>query len=79
MASVVDYDELVTKQRCEALYYGAFSLSTGMGLALATLIAPQILTAYGYTAASSLGVRLIFLVAAVIVVLGAVIFQGYRL
>ncbi|MBW4575944.1 MAG: MFS transporter [Aphanothece sp. CMT-3BRIN-NPC111] len=79
MASVVDYDELLTKQRSEALYYGAFSLSAGMGLALATLIVPRILTIYGYTATAPLGVRLVFLVAAVIVVLGAIIFQGYRL
>ncbi len=79
MASVVDYDELLTKQRREALYYGAFSLSSGMGLALATLIVPHILTVYGYTTTASLGVRLVFLVAAVIVVLGAVIFQSYRL
>ena len=79
MGSVVDYDEFLTRQRREAFHYGMFSLSAGIGMSLSSLIVPQIFEVYGYTATNPLGVRVVFLVAAAIVILGALALLGYRL
>lgn len=79
MGSVVDYDEFLTQHRREAFHYGAFSLSAGVGMSLSTLILPRIFALYGYTVAQPWGVRIVFLVAAVIVFLGAIALFGYRL
>jgi GPH family glycoside/pentoside/hexuronide:cation symporter len=79
MGSVVDYDEMFTGRRREAIYYGTFSLAVGVGPALAALILPQILEGFGYTAANPLGVRLAWLAVGAITLLGAAVFAGYRL
>jgi Na+/melibiose symporter-like transporter len=79
MGSVVDYDEMFTGRRREAIYYGTFSLAVGVGPSLAALILPQILTRFGYTAANPLGVRLAWLAIAALAFLGALAFVGYRL
>ena len=79
MGSVVDYDEFLTGQRREAFHYGTFSLSAGIGMALSSLIVPQIFQMYGYTATNSWGVRVVFLVAAAIISFGALVLRGYRL
>jgi len=79
MGSVVDYDEMFTGRRREAIYYGTFSLAAGVGPSLAALILPQILERFGYTAANPLGVRLAWLAVGVLALLGAVVFVGYRL
>lgn len=79
MGSVVDYDEMLTGQRREAIYYGTFSLAVGLGPSLAALILPQILERFGYTAANPLGVRLAWLATGAIALLGALAFVGYRL
>ena len=79
MGSVVDYDEMLTGRRREAIYYGTFSLAVGVGPSLAALILPQILTGFGYTAANPLGVRLAWLAIAGLALLGALAFVGFRL
>jgi glycoside/pentoside/hexuronide:cation symporter, GPH family len=79
MGSVVDYDEMFTHARREAIYYGTFSLAAGIGPALAALILPAILSRYGYTAANPLGIRVAWIVAGVCSLLGALAFIGYRL
>jgi glycoside/pentoside/hexuronide:cation symporter, GPH family len=79
MGSVVDYDEILTGHRREAFHYGTFSLSAGIGMSLSSLIVPQIFQMYGYTATDPLGVRVVFLVAAAIIGLGALVLRGYRL
>ena len=79
MAAVVDYDEWLTQQRREAFHYSIFSFSAGLGIALSTLIMPPIFSWYGYTVENPLGVRIVFLAAALLVGLGAVVFLGYRL
>jgi glycoside/pentoside/hexuronide:cation symporter, GPH family len=79
MGSVVDYDEILTGHRREAVHYGTFSLSAGIGMSLSSLIVPQIFQMYGYTATNPLGVRVVFLVAAAIIGLGALVLRGYRL
>ena len=79
MGSVVDYDEMFTGRRREAIYYGTFSLAAGVGPSLAALILPPILDRFGYTAANPLGVRLAWLAIGALALLGAVAFAGYRL
>ncbi len=79
MAAVVEYDEWLTHQRREAFHYSVFSLSSGIGVSLSTLVIAPIFSRYGYTVEQPLGVRVVFLAAAILVALGAVVFLGYRL
>jgi hypothetical protein len=71
MGSVVDYDEMSTHCRREAIYYGTFSQAAGIDPAVAALILPIILRRFGYTTANPLGVRLAWVVAGVCSFLGA--------
>jgi glycoside/pentoside/hexuronide:cation symporter, GPH family len=79
MGNVVDYDELITHARREAIYYGTFSFAIGLGTSVGTLILPLLLENFGYTQANPLGVRLAFPVMAVFVFLGYLIFRKYRI
>jgi len=79
MGNVVDYDELLTNRRREAIYYGTFSFAIGLGTSVGTLILPVLLENFGYTQANPLGVRLSFPVMAVFVFVGYLLFQKYRI
>jgi len=79
MGNVVDYDEMRTGRRREAIYYGTFSFANGLGIAVGTLILPLLLQTFGYTRANPLGVRLAFIAMAIFMLVGFVIFQKYRL
>ena len=79
MGSVVDYDEMFTNARREAIYYGTFSLAASIGPSLAALFLPLILENFGYTTANPLGVRVAWLVSAGFAFLGAIAFRGYKL
>ncbi|NSW52400.1 MAG: MFS transporter [Anaerolineae bacterium] len=78
MGNVVDYDEMLTHRRREAMYYGTFSFAIGLGTAVGTLVLPLLLERFGYTQANPLGVRLAFPVMAVFVAAGLLVFQRYR-
>lgn len=78
MGNVVDYDEMLTGRRREAIYYGTFSFALGLGIAVGTLVLPLLLQ-LGYTSANPMGVRLAFPVMALFMLAGFVVFQGYRL
>jgi Na+/melibiose symporter-like transporter len=79
MGNIVDYDELLTNRRREAIYYGTFSFAIGLGTAVGTLILPVLLESFGYTQANPMGVRVAFLVMSLFIVLGLIIFQKYRI
>ena len=79
MGSVVDYDEMFTHCRREAVYYSTFSFTAGVGHSLAVLILPLLLQHYGYTATNPLGVRLAFLASSLLILLAALVFTGYWL
>jgi GPH family glycoside/pentoside/hexuronide:cation symporter len=79
MGNVVDYDEMLTNRRREAIYYGTFSFAIGLGTSVGTLILPLLLENFGYTRANPLGVRLAFPVMAVFIFAGYFIFQKYRI
>jgi GPH family glycoside/pentoside/hexuronide:cation symporter len=78
MGNLVDYDEMLTNRRREAIYYGTFSFANGLGAALGTLILPLLLQNFGYTQANPLGVRLAFPVMALFIFAGYLLFQKYR-
>jgi len=79
MGSVADYDELKTKGRREAAYYGAFSLAVEGGPAIATLILPVLYQTFGYSQVDPLGVRLAFILIGLLAGLGIFFFRKYRL
>jgi glycoside/pentoside/hexuronide:cation symporter, GPH family len=79
MGNVVDYDELRTGRRREAIYYGTFSFAIGLGTSVGTLILPLLLDTFGYTRTNPLGVRLAFPIMAVLMLVGFAVFQKYRL
>lgn len=79
MGSVADYDELQTKTRREAVYYGAFSLAVEGGPTVSTLLLPLLYQNFGYTAANPLGVRLAYLVIGLLVGIGLIFFRSYQL
>lgn len=79
MGDVVEQDAKVTGQRREAFHYSIFSFSIGMGLSFSTLIIPLIFSQYGYSLENPTGVRIVFLVAAVLVMLSVVTLRGYKL
>ncbi len=79
MGNVVDYDEMLTGRRREAIYYGTFSFANGLGISVGTLILPLLLKGLGYTSENPLGVRAAFLAIAGATLIGAWIFQAYRL
>lgn len=79
MGNVVDYDELLTRRRREAIYYGTFSFAIGLGGSVGNLVLPLLLENFGYTQANPLGVRLAFPVMAAFVCLGFLLFQKYRI
>jgi GPH family glycoside/pentoside/hexuronide:cation symporter len=79
MGNVVDYDEMLTGRRREAIYYGTFSFAIGLGSSVGALVLPMLLNTFGYTHENPLGVRVAFLAMASFVVVGYFIFQKYRL
>jgi GPH family glycoside/pentoside/hexuronide:cation symporter len=79
MGNVVDYDELLTGRRREAIYYGTFSFCLGLGAAGASLVLPLLLQHLGYSAENPLGVRAAFPVAAALILAALAVFHGYRL
>ncbi|HOM66601.1 MAG: Inner membrane symporter YicJ [Chloroflexi bacterium ADurb.Bin120] len=79
MGNVVDYDEYLTNRRREAIFYGAFSLAVGIGPSIAAILLPFLLNTFGYTASNPLGVRLVFPVISLVVLLGLLAFCGYNL
>jgi len=78
MADIIDYDELKTGMRREAIYYGSQATLEKIASALFPLILASLLV-LGSTAANPLGVRLIGPVAGLSALLGFLAFRGYTL
>ncbi len=79
MGNVVDYDEMLTGRRREAIYYGTFSFANGLGISVGTLVLPLLLEWLGYTHENPLGVRVAFLAMSASTLIGMWIFRGYKL
>ena len=78
MADVIDYDELRTGMRREAIYYGTQNLIEGTVVAAHSAILAGLL-ALGGTAENPIGIRLAGPVAGLCILVGYLIFRGYRL
>jgi GPH family glycoside/pentoside/hexuronide:cation symporter len=78
MADIIDYDELQTGARREALYYGAQNTAEKWVGSLSTALLAALFL-LGETSDNSLGIRLTGPVAGAIAFLGFIYFRGYRL
>jgi GPH family glycoside/pentoside/hexuronide:cation symporter len=78
MADIIDYDELRTGMRREAMYYGIQSTLEKMASALFPAILAGLLV-LGGTTSDPLGIRLVGPVAGLAVFLAMLSFRGYRL
>ncbi|KPK46901.1 MAG: hypothetical protein AMJ77_04805 [Dehalococcoidia bacterium SM23_28_2] len=78
MADIIDYDELKTGMRREAIYYGTQATLEKWASALFPLILASLLV-LGSTAANPLGIRLVGPVAGLSALLGFLAFRGYTL
>jgi Na+/melibiose symporter-like transporter len=78
MADIIDYDEVRTGMRREAIYYGSqATIEKWAGSLFAPILALVLLL--GETADNPLGIRMVGPVAGVAALLGYVLFRGYRL
>ncbi|MFQ6019284.1 MAG: MFS transporter [Dehalococcoidia bacterium] len=78
MADIIDYDELNTGMRREAIYYGTQATLEKIAFSLFPLILAALLT-LGSTADDPLGIRLVGPAAGALSFAGLVFFRGYRL
>ncbi len=78
MADIVDYDELRTGHRREAMYYGTQATLEEMASAIFPLTLALLLV-LGSTANDPLGIRLVGPVAGLSALVGYLAFRGYRL
>ena len=79
IADMTDYDQLKFGQRREAIYYGIYGIVRKTGWALCSLILTGVFSAFGYSAANPLGVRVVWLVCALSCLVGLLVFMPYRL
>jgi GPH family glycoside/pentoside/hexuronide:cation symporter len=78
MADIIDYDELETGERREAMYYGAQATLEKMASALYPPILALLLVV-GSTADNPLGIRLVGPMAGLLCLAAYLCFRGYRL
>lgn len=79
VGDITDYDELLTKKRREAMYYGGFGFLEKFAWAISAFLIGFILDVFGYSVENPLGIRLVGPLVAVIALLGFLAFRGYRL
>jgi GPH family glycoside/pentoside/hexuronide:cation symporter len=80
LADVVDYDELLTGRRREAMYFGVQGTVQRIGLSLAAVTVGGSLALLGDSADDPWGVRIVGPLAGLVVLGGYLVFRaGYRL
>jgi len=79
MGDVVDYDQMKTGKRREAMYYGVFGFSRKVGFALSTIILPLLFKFFGNDVGDDLGIRLVWLMLGITSLIGFVILFWYKL
>ena len=79
VGDITDYDELITKKRREAMYYGGFGFLEKFAWAISAFLIGFLLDVFGYSVENPLGIRLVGPVVAFIALLGFLGFRMYRL
>ena len=79
IADLTDYDELKSNQRREAVYYGIYGIVRKTGWAFCSLIMMGTFNMFGYSTENPMGVRVIWLVCALVCLLGFIAFLPYKL
>jgi GPH family glycoside/pentoside/hexuronide:cation symporter len=79
MGDVVDYDQMITGKRREAMYYGVFGLSRKVGFALSTLFMPFLYQIFGYSKENPLGIKLVWVMLGISSLIGFFVLFGYKL
>jgi GPH family glycoside/pentoside/hexuronide:cation symporter len=79
IADLTDYDELKSHQRREAVYYGIYDIVRKTGWAFCSLIMMGIFNIFGFSTENPLGVQVIWLVCALVCLLGFITFLPYKL
>ena len=80
LADIIDFDEHLTGERREALYYGMQGTLQKLGLGLAAALFALTLALFGKSAEDPLGVRLVGPMAGICTLIGYVVFvRRYRL
>jgi GPH family glycoside/pentoside/hexuronide:cation symporter len=79
MGDIVDYDQMLTGKRREAMYYGVFGFARKVGFALSSLIMPLLFRTFGYSTGDDLGIRLVFIMLGISSLIGFFILLGYKL
>jgi Na+/melibiose symporter-like transporter len=79
IADLTDYDQLKYGHRREAIYYGIYGIVRKTGWAMCSLILAGVFSAFGYSAANPLGVRVVWLVCALSCLIGLLVFAPYKL
>jgi GPH family glycoside/pentoside/hexuronide:cation symporter len=78
LADIIDYDEVGTGMRREGIYYAAQNFVEGVTVAMHSLILAGLLV-LGGTAENPLGIRLVGPIVGASILVGYLIFRGYRL
>lgn len=78
-AECVDYDETVTGQRREAMYFGVQSIIQTLAVALSTTFVGALFRAFGFSADRSLGIALLGPMAGIFLFGGFLSFRRYLL
>ena len=79
IADITDYDELKFGSRREAVYYGIYGIVRKTGWAFCSLIIAGIFSVFGYSVENPYGVRVVYLVCALVCFLAFLAFIPYKL
>ncbi len=79
IAEISDLDESITGYRREAIYFGVQGLIWKSAAGAAALLSGAIMNAYGYNPGHDLGIRLVYIISSILLVIAAVILTRYRI
>lgn len=77
IADITDVDEQITGYRREAIYFGTQGLITKTMAGLAGVTASFLMGIFGYAPGHDLGIRLVYIVGALLLVPAVLIFDNY--
>ncbi len=78
IAEISDLDESITGYRREAIYFGVQGLIWKSAAGVAALLSGFVMSKYGYNPGHDLGVRLVYIISSVLLVVAAAILTRYR-